>query len=93
MMLKKLLLSLCLVLSLSTAAFAVEKIDINTATQSQLETLNGVGASTTVAIIHYRDQHGTYKSVEDLVNVKGIGDKKLAKLSQYLTATQPKKAD
>jgi len=93
MMLKKLLLSLCLAFSLSTAALAFEKVDINTASQAQLETLSGVGASTALAIIHYRDQHGAYKSVEDLVNVKGIGDKKLAKLNQYLTATQPKQLD
>jgi competence protein ComEA len=89
MMLKKLLLSLCLALSLSTAVLAVERVDINTATQSQLEMLNGIGASTATAIIHYRDQHGAFHSVDELVNVKGIGEKKLAKLAEDLTASQP----
>ena len=93
MMLKKLLLSLCLALSLSTAVLAVEKVDINTATQTQLEMLNGVGTSTAAAIVHYREQHGPYKSIEALLNVKGIGDKKMAKLNPYLTAKQPKQLD
>jgi len=78
MKLKQLLLSLGLALSLSTTALAIEKIDINTATQAQLEMLNGVGSSTAKAIIEYRSQNGTFSSVEELVNVKGIGDKKLA---------------
>lgn len=90
MMLKKLLLSLLMVLSLSTAAFAGDKVDINTATQAQLEMLNGIGASTAEAIIHYREQHGAYQSVYDLVNVKGIGEKKLAKLADDVVVIQPK---
>ena len=89
MKLKQLLLSLGLAFSLSTAALAMEKVDINTATQAQLEMLNGVGSSTAAAIIEYRSQNGRFGSVEELVNVKGIGDKKLAKLNQYLMATQP----
>lgn len=93
MKLKKILLSLCLALLISTAVLAVEKVDINTATQTQLEMLNGIGASTAAAIIHYRDLNGAYSSVDELVNVKGIGDKKLAKLNQYLIAIQPKSID
>jgi len=89
MKLKNLLLSLGLALSLSTAALAIEKIDINTATPTQLEMLNGVGVSTAKAIVKYRMENGPYKDVASLVNVKGIGDKKLAKLNQYLIATQP----
>lgn len=89
MMLKKLLQSLLLALSLSTAVIAADKVDINTATQAQLEMLNGIGASTATAIIHYREQHGAYHSVEELVNVKGIGEKKLSKLADSLEATQP----
>ena len=71
MKLKKLLLSLGLAFSLSTAALATERVDINTATQAQLEMLNGVGSSTAAAIIQYRSQHGTFNSVEELVNVNG----------------------
>ena len=91
MKLKKLLQlqSLFLALTLSTAVIAVEKVDINTATQAQLEMLSGIGASTAAAIIEYREQHGAYQSVEALVNVKGIGEKKLSKLANNLEAIQP----
>jgi len=90
MKLKRLLLSLALALSLFTGiAFAVDKVDINTANQTQLETLNGVGASTAVAIIEYRTQHGAFASVDELVHVKGIGAKKLAKLTEHLTVSKP----
>tara|TARA_R110002111_G_scaffold186906_2_gene252629 strand:- start:217 stop:489 length:273 start_codon:yes stop_codon:yes gene_type:complete len=90
MVLKNLLLSLLLALSLSAAVFAGDKVDINTATQAQLEMLNGIGASTAAAIIDYREQHGAYQNIHELVNVKGIGEKKLAKLTNDLVVNTPK---
>ena len=90
MKLKTLLLSLIMAFSLFTGpAFAADKVDLNTANQTQLEMLNGIGASTAAAIIEYREKHGAYGSVDELVHVKGIGEKKLAKLADYLTATKP----
>jgi len=88
MKLKKLFLSLCVALFLSTGmAFAADKINVNTATQEELQTLNGIGASTAAAIIDYRDQTGEFKSINSLLEVKGIGEKKLAKLSDQLTVS------
>jgi competence protein ComEA len=88
MMLKKLFLSLCMAFFLSTGiAFAADKINVNTATQEELQTLNGIGASTAAAIIDYRDQIGEFKSLNSLLDVKGIGEKKLAKLSGQLTVS------
>jgi competence protein ComEA len=88
MKLKRLFLSLCLALFLSTGmAFASDKINVNTATQEELQTLNGIGASTAAAIIDYRDQIGEFKSINSLLEVKGIGEKKLAKLSDQLTVS------
>jgi competence protein ComEA len=88
MKLKKLFLSLCMALFLSTGmAFAADKINVNTATQEELQTLNGIGASTAAAIIDYRDQIGEFKSINSLLEVKGIGEKKLAKLSDQLTVS------
>jgi competence protein ComEA len=88
MKLKRLFLSLCLALFLSTGiAFAADKINVNTATQEELQTLNGIGASTAAAIIDYRDQIGEFKSLNSLLEVKGIGEKKLAKLSGQLTVS------
>jgi len=91
MKLKRIILPILLAFSLSTAVFAQEKVDINTASQTQLESLNGIGAKTAAAIIEYRSQHGAYSDVTDLVKVKGIGEKKLASLAEDLTASVQKK--
>ena len=51
-------------------------ININTATQTELETLDGIGPSTAKKIIDYREENGKFKSIEDIQNVPGIGDAK-----------------
>ena len=85
-MVKKLLLSLCLTFMLvSGAAFSADKINVNTANVEQLQMIKGVGSSTANAIVKYRKDHGEFKSVSDLVQVKGIGNKKLEKLSNQVT--------
>ena len=56
------------------------KININTANQTQLEELEGIGEITALRIIEYRKQNGKFKTIEDLKNVKGIGDAKFDKI-------------
>jgi competence protein ComEA len=58
-------------------------ININTATQAQLEQLPGVGPSIAGRIISYRNEHGKFSSVDGLDEVKGIGPKKLADIAPY----------
>ena len=88
MMLKKLVLPLFVALFLSAGlAFAADKINVNTANKVELQTLKGIGAATADAIIKYRELNGAFSSVEDLANVKGIGNKKMAKLSDQLTVS------
>jgi competence protein ComEA len=55
-------------------------IDVNRATVEQLDGLPGVGPSTAAAIVQYRTEHGPFRTVEDLGNVRGIGPAKLAQL-------------
>ncbi|WP_417550080.1 ComEA family DNA-binding protein [Methylophaga sp.] len=88
-MFKKWIISLLLALSISSfAAFAADKININTASADELQLLNGVGSSTANAIVDYREQNGAFSSVEDLVNIKGIGEKKVANLAEQVTVAE-----
>ncbi|TWP47364.1 ComEA family DNA-binding protein [Lentzea tibetensis] len=61
-----------------------QKLDLNTATQAQLDELPGVGPVTAQRIVDWRTRHGPFASVEQLREVDGIGDSKLAKLSDRL---------
>lgn len=61
------------------------KVNINTATASQLDTLPGIGATYAQRIIDYRTTKGGFKSLSELKNIKGIGDKTFAKLKDRTT--------
>ena len=60
-------------------------VNINTATQTELETLPGIGPSTALKIINDRKENGKFSSIEDLKNVNGIGDNKFEALKKYIT--------
>ena len=62
-----------------------DKVNINTANQTELETLPGIGPSTAQKIIDYRNKNGKFNSIEDIQNVKGIGDVKYNKIKDYLS--------
>lgn len=59
------------------------KVHLNTATAEELETLPGVGAVTAQRIVEYRSAHG-FARIEDLMNVKGIGQAKFKKMQHWL---------
>lgn len=63
-------------------------LDLNTATAEQLDALPGIGPATAEAIISYRQQHGRFRSVEELVEVRGIGEAKLAALRSKLRVSR-----
>lgn len=68
----------------SGTAAAPSLVNINTADASALETLSGVGSATAQAIISDREQNGPFSSIEDLMRVDGIGEKKFAKLKDSI---------
>jgi competence protein ComEA len=60
------------------------KININTASLSELDTLPGIGPTTAQKIIDYRTQNGPFKSIEDIKNVSGIGEKKFEQIKDKI---------
>jgi len=88
------LLALGLALPLLAGARAPQRpININAATATELMQLPKVGAKTAERIVAFRKEHGGFRRVEEIMNVKGVGEKSFAKLRPYLTlgpAAQPK---
>lgn len=73
----------------NTAAPAKPAINLNAATLDQLETLPGIGRKTAERILEYRTKSGGFKRIEELMNVKGIGEKSFLKIKP-LVAVPPK---
>lgn len=67
-------------------------VNINTASATEIATLPGIGAKTAARIIEYRQKNGPFKKVEELMNVRGIGEKNFLKLKPQL-AVGPAKAE
>ena len=95
----------CLLCALPAAAVAQSKsparptvspstaiVNLNTASVSDLEGLPGIGAKTAARIVEYRQKNGPFKKVEELMNVRGVGEKNFLKLKPQLTIA-PAKAD
>ena len=73
------------------AAPKATTINLNTATIDQLTTLPGIGQKTAERILEYRAKNGGFKKIEELMNVKGIGEKSFLKLKPLVSA--PPKTD
>lgn len=65
------------------------KIDLNRASREQLESLPGVGAATSEAIVAYREEHGPFLEIEDLMQVPGIKEGRFSKLKDKIYVTGP----
>ena len=74
----------------TTSASAGAPVNLNTATVAQLEALPGIGKSTAERILEYRQKNGSFKKIEDLMNVRGIGEKSFLKMKGLITVTAPK---
>ena len=85
-------LALCLGLALSSVsvmaqksvAAPAEKININSATSEQLQAIPGIGPATAKAILEYRAKVGKFNKIDEIINVKGIGEKKFQKIKDRL---------
>ena len=82
---KKMLLALVTFLSFSLSALA--GVNLNTATQAELESLKNIGPVKAQAIIDYRKKNGGFKTVDELNNVPGIGDKTMQSLKSEISVS------
>jgi competence protein ComEA len=72
------------------AATAGAMVNLNTASAAEFEALPGIGAKTAARIIEYRQKNGSFKKVEELMNVRGIGEKNFLKLKAQITVGSSK---
>lgn len=69
----------------STKKPPVRPVNINTATAAELQQVPGIGPATAKNIVEMRKSYGTFRSVDDLLAIRGIGRKRLEKMRKYLT--------
>lgn len=88
---RRLIPLLLLSLAVSAIAFAGKKkpptrpVNINTATSAELQQVPGIGPATAQKILQMRKSYGLFKSVDDLLAIRGLGEKRLEKMRKYLT--------
>ncbi len=69
----------------SSKATSTEKVNLNTATIDQLQTLPGVGPAVAKRILEHRTKVGKFNKIEEILNVKGIGEKRFQRMKDRLT--------
>lgn len=88
---KKLFLIMILSFLFNSIAFAA--VNINTASQTELESLQGIGPAKAKAIIEYREKNGSFASIDDLGKVSGIGSGMIKQLHDAITVEAEKSAE
>lgn len=73
--------------SSAAASGPVASVNLNSATREQLEDLPGIGPRTAALILEYRQKSGGFKKIEELMNVRGIGEKSFLKLKPFISVT------
>jgi len=88
-------LFLCVCLSVCAAINSAKKkpplkpVNINTANSEELQQVPGIGPATAEKILQMRKSYGAFKSVDDLLAIRGLGEKRLDKMRKYLTVGKP----
>lgn len=69
---------------------STDVINLNTATTAQIASLPGIGPKTADLVVQYRQKNGPFKKIEEIMNVRGIGEKSFLKLKDRITVAAPK---
>jgi len=72
------------------AAAASEMVNLNTATAAQIASLPGIGQKTAELVVQYRQKNGPFKKIEEIMNVRGIGEKSFLRIKDRLTVAAAK---
>ena len=70
----------------------LKPVNINTANSEELQQVPGIGPATAQKILQMRKSYGPFKSVDDLLAIRGLGEKRLNKMRKYLTVGKPDKS-
>src|SRR5688500_10159350 len=74
----------------ATAVVANEVVNLNSATAAQIASLPGIGPKTADLVVQYRVKNGPFKKIEEIMNVRGVGEKSFLKIKDRLTVAAPK---
>ena len=72
------------------AAATTEIVNLNTSSAAQIASLPGIGDKTAELIVQYREKNGPFKKIEEIMNVKGVGEKSFLRIRDRLTVTTQK---
>ena len=72
-------------------AASTEVINLNSATAAQIATLPGIGPKTADLVVQYRQKNGPFKKIEEIMNIRGVGEKSFLKIKDRLTVAAPQK--
>ncbi len=70
---------------------STEVVNLNSATAAQIASLPGIGPKTAELVVQYRTRNGPFKKIEEVMNVRGIGEKSFLKIKDRLTVTESRK--
>ena len=77
--------------AVTATVVSTEVINLNTATPAQIASLPGIGPKTADLVVQYRTKNGPFKKIEEIMNVRGIGEKSFLKIKDRLTVADARK--
>ena len=77
--------------AVTATVVSTEVVNLNSATAAQIAALPGIGVKTAELVVQYRRKNGPFKKIEEVMNVRGIGEKSFLKIKDRLTVAAPSK--